>query len=247
MNACTSIPTAETILGVMAKTAQPGRVKTRLAATIGDQAASKIHQCFLNHVFRELAPCGDQRHWVASPPEDLLSLRLNPPPHWQIIDQGDGDLGDRMRRWFVQHAFRKPDDTPPHDTTIECPRTRAVLIGSDCPTLVPADIQAAYTHLMNHDIVLGPATDGGYYLIGLSGHGYNRRWDALWHDIPWSTSQVHSQTVAIAEAAGWRIAQLPTRSDIDTDADLTELLTTVDHPLHDELQKILAETIEPGP
>lgn len=222
-------------LGVMAKVAIEGRVKTRLGNTIGFDKSAQIHQRFLDHLFKVFQDWGDERHWVVSPIESISPTTPKPTSGWQIIDQGGGNLGDRMRRWFANHACNRP----------ALPRSHAILIGADCPLLSPAEMDHADRLFRDCDLVLGPASDGGYYLIGLSvpidspneNNPPNRAappsrtiLDALWNDIPWSTDEVFEGTVAAAESIGLRVGRLPVRSDVDTEEDLTALLHQIEHP-----------------
>ncbi|MFG0267107.1 MAG: TIGR04282 family arsenosugar biosynthesis glycosyltransferase [Rhodopirellula sp. JB055] len=206
-------------LGVMAKVAAQGSVKTRLGATIGLDQAAQIHQRFLDQLFRELRGWGDERHWVVTPFESISHRPQATPTDWQLVDQGDGNLGDRMRRWFANQFPDRP----------ALPRTHAILIGADCPLLTSEELNEADRLFREHDLVLGPAKDGGYYLIGLSGPLDPRVFDTLWTDIPWSTDEVFERTLAAAESIGLRIGRLPVRSDIDTEEDLTALLHQIEH------------------
>ncbi|WDQ18066.1 TIGR04282 family arsenosugar biosynthesis glycosyltransferase [Rhodopirellula sp. P2] len=207
-------------LGVMAKVAAQGKVKTRLGATIGFDRAARIHQRFLDQLFHELRDWGNERHWVVTPLESVSHLPQPPPAKWQLIDQGTGDLGDRMRRWFANQLPDRP----------ALPRTHAILMGADCPLLTSEEIDEADRLFRENELVLGPAADGGYYLIGLSGPLAQPILDSLWNDIPWSTGEVFERTVAAAESLGLRIGRLPVRSDIDTEEDLTALLHQIEHP-----------------
>jgi rSAM/selenodomain-associated transferase 1 len=91
---------------------------------------------------------------------------------------------------------------------------KVVLIGTDCPTLQSHHLHEAFEALTHSDLVLGPATDGGYYLIGMK-----RKADYLFEGISWSTSEVLSQTLAMATAHGLHFTLLDELSDIDTRED----------------------------
>ena len=93
--------------------------------------------------------------------------------------------------------------------------TRAVIIGTDCPELDADLLQAAFEKLDSHDLVLGPAIDGGYYLIGMG-----RFIPDLFMEIAWSTAEVFAKTVEIAKRLELAIALLPKLSDIDYPEDL---------------------------
>jgi hypothetical protein len=115
--------------------------------------------------------------------------------------QGEGDLGERMARsLFI--AFRAGME-------------RVVIIGTDCPGLNANLIAKAFHQLYSHDLVLGPALDGGYYLIGL-------RYfiSELFTDINWGTAEVLQQTVAIAKTLDVSVAYLPQLADVDRPEDL---------------------------
>jgi rSAM/selenodomain-associated transferase 1 len=121
-------------------------------------------------------------------------------PGWTTEPQGDGDLGDRLARSFAS-AFAAGDE-------------RVVIVGSDCPEAGSADVRAAWQELKMHDVVLGPAVDGGYWLIGL-----RAMQAALFEGIPWSGDQVLGQTLQRAKSRGLRVQLLRILADIDTEAD----------------------------
>ena len=121
-------------------------------------------------------------------------------PGWSLQPQGTGDLGARMRGAFTR-AFEVGAD-------------KVVIIGSDCPTIVEQDIEEAWTSLETNDLVLGPASDGGYWLIGL-----RRMKGSLFKGIPWSTQSVFQETLSRAKAESLSVKLLRTLSDIDTEAD----------------------------
>jgi rSAM/selenodomain-associated transferase 1 len=117
------------------------------------------------------------------------------------VAQSDGDLGERMSAAFAD-AFREGAG-------------RVVVIGTDCPALSPDHLAEAFEALGNHEVVLGPARDGGYYLVGLS-----RPADALFTDIPWGTESVLQATMERAEAVGLTQCCLQTLGDVDRPEDL---------------------------
>ncbi|NUN47263.1 MAG: TIGR04282 family arsenosugar biosynthesis glycosyltransferase [Candidatus Brocadiae bacterium] len=186
-------------LCVFARRPESGRVKTRLAAEIGAEAALGAYRDCLRAVAAQaarIAPRGSLRGlFVFGTPDGCVNDMAAWFPRWSaFMDQGDGDLGERMGR-----AFRR------------C--SPAVLIGTDSPDLPDAHVEQAFRDLESHDVVLGPAEDGGYVLIGLR----EQRPD-LFRDIPWSTPAVLETT--LKRAAGLRVSLLPPWYDIDTRADL---------------------------
>jgi rSAM/selenodomain-associated transferase 1 len=121
-------------------------------------------------------------------------------PWWRVTKQGEGDLTERLRLSFAE-AFQRGDE-------------HVLVIGSDCPEVSEADICEGLEALKESDLVLGPATDGGYWLVGL-----REPRPELFEGIPWSSEKVLEKTLAIAAAAGLKVKLLRTLSDVDTHAD----------------------------
>ncbi len=192
----------ETILGVFAKQPISGRVKTRLAATIGADAAASIYEAFLTDVTTHLTDMADRRV-IGFSPDDAAAeeyFRTLAADRYVLWAQPDASLGGRMAAFFVEHVTEG---------------SSVVLIGSDSPSLPRKLIDMAFTALEADDCVIGPATDGGYYLIGL------RRWtDGLFDDVTWGGPRVLSQTVRNLTDAGLTLQLLPPWYDVDTLDDL---------------------------
>ena len=201
-------------LGIMTKYWKSGSVKTRLGKTIGMDTAAKLHELFVSHLCNSLSEAGEQRCICVSP-HDTLEIFLKELEKWQlsenwtVIPQGNGDLGARMSNWFREILGRGE-------------RQHAILIGGDCPLLVKSDIDAASDCLTQSDVVLGPAADGGYYLIGLSGP-WQTCYEAIFRNIPWSTSKVLEVTCQKLEESGLTSTRLQTREDVDTIRELVNL------------------------
>ena len=123
---------------------------------------------------------------------------------FQYVIQGEGDLGARMRRAF-QMGFRQG-------------WKQVVLIGSDLPDLTPAIIRESFERLTNHDLVLGPARDGGYYLIGLKAN----RPELFGSPMIWGTEEVLKNTLLTADRLGLKTALLTRLRDVDRPEDLSE-------------------------
>lgn len=171
-----------------------GAVKTRLIPELGEAGAAELYAAFLADT---LARCMTfEEHevslWLADAPRRKLDLDV------RIEVQRGADLGARMA-----HAI----------ATELATRERAVVIGSDSPTLPTSYIAAADRRLADHDLVLGPSADGGFYLIGAT-----RPVDDVLRDIEWSTPRALEQTVA--RAARLRVALLTPWYDVDTPDDL---------------------------
>jgi rSAM/selenodomain-associated transferase 1 len=192
-------------LMVFLKAPRQGAVKTRLAETMGVMEACAIHQRLVEALLHQLADLKDVE--VCFTPDDANSeIKPWARPTWRLTAQGSGDLGCRLDR-----AFRRAFDQGVN---------RAAIIGSDCPDVRVDDIQAAWTALLSHDVVLGPATDGGYWLIGL-----REPQPELFVDIPWSTNEVLRRTLERAHAAGLKTRLLRELADVDTEADWRRFLT----------------------
>lgn len=182
---------------------QPGMVKSRLAATVGDEAALALYMCFVQDTVTTLLksqyPFTVFFHPARSKETitDWLGCDITMRPQ-----RGSG-LGARMK-----NAFR---DIFSRGTT------RAVLIGSDIPDLPHSCIDEALTSLEDHEAVLGPSHDGGYYLIGFrSGSFLPEAFDG----VPWSTPVVFQETLGILLRWKYRVHTLQERRDIDTFDDL---------------------------
>lgn len=191
-------------LGMFAKYWEPGRVKTRLAATIGAEAAATIYAEFIRSLLVRLSEVGERRWLCFTPDGRRAEFESLAGSLWHAVPQAVGDLGQRMSAYFDE-AFTASAD-------------RVVLIGSDSPTLPHAHVTRAFSALREHDVVLGPTLDGGYYLVGARGHT-----PPIFEDISWSTSEVWKQTVERLERSGLSYEELPSWYDVDERADLFRL------------------------
>jgi len=189
----------ENRLIVFVKNPVPGKVKTRLASTIGDEAALAIYLKLLaaTHALTEQLSCDVviyYNQYVDS--EDLWDNRK----YDKCLQQG-ADIGEKM-----YHAI---------SSEIAKGYKHVGLIGSDIHQLTPQIIDSAFEKLKSHDVVLGPAKDGGYYLIGMN-HPCRRIFD-----LPaWSTSEVFDQTTRRIKVEGLTYGQTDLLSDIDDHEDL---------------------------
>ncbi len=224
-------------LGLMAKYWEAGKVKTRLGASIGMARAAEIHRIFVVHLCGAHAQTGKHRSIAISPYQrydDVASMLGSQAggAQWKIVDQGTGDLGERMFRWFSRSLIDAG--------------SAAILIGADCPTVQPELIELAGQMLQQHDVVVGPARDGGYYLIGLSGpwSGREDRLATLFQNIPWSTSAVLNTTRIRAAESRLSLAELETAEDVDTIVELNRLLSrleTEDSELKSAIDAVLQD------
>ncbi len=190
-------------LGIFAKLPVPGAVKTRLAAAIGDEAAARFYEVSLRTLLTRVRGL-DLKRVIAhagNGEADLAWFRQF--EGYELWPQPTGDLGGKLTAWF---EFASATDD------------RVLVIGSDSPTLPLEFIQDAITALDHNDGVIGPAQDGGYYLLGL-----RRPHPRLFEGIEWSSPRVLSQTLARAAEQQLRVVQLPPWNDVDDFDDLVVL------------------------
>lgn len=194
-------PRPKRALVVLARAPELGRVKTRLAREIGEAAALEAYRALGTAVLGAVGRLGDCDLTVAFTPADRegpVRAWLGPAPRYE--PQLEGDLGARMLS-AIAGRFAAGAAT-------------VLLIGTDCPDLDPELLETAFARLDRADAVLGPAADGGYYLVGMK-----RPIPELFEGIPWSSPATLSATLARAGAAGVSVALLDERRDIDTAAD----------------------------
>lgn len=183
---------------------EAGRNKTRLIPVLGAAGAAQLHERMTRLTLEwaerlSTAQPVDVQIQFTGAEESAMAERFG--SQFAYVPQCDGDLGQRLER-AVGECFENGCQ-------------RVVVVGTDCPTLSELIVRQAYDHLRDHDVVIGPAADGGYYLIGLSKHV-----SSLFRDIAWSTDQVLEQTLAAAIQFGLSIALLPTLEDVDRPEDL---------------------------
>lgn len=196
-------PPSPAILLVFAKAPRPGHVKTRLARAWGAAAAADVYRRLGRQVVAQLAGAPAQTILCFDPPgsEDEIRAWLGGRGVRAFMPQGDGDLGERMSRATVA-AFARG--------------ARAVVVtGTDAPAVGAGTVVRALDALRCADVVIGPSSDGGYYLIGLAAPQ-----PALFGDMPWSTEHVFRETTSRCADLGLRVTCLPVESDIDRPEDV---------------------------
>jgi len=194
-------------VAVMTKVPGAVPVKSRLQRVLGSQAATALYRCFLLDRLDALAALDGVGAVVAyTPPEAEAAIASLAPPGLRRLPQQGADLGERMATLL--------------DRLLADGHPAAVVIGADTPTLPMAWVAEAADALAEGaaDLALGPADDGGYYLIGL-----RAPCAALFRDVPWSTSEVTRITLERAREAGLSVHLLPPWFDVDTEADLRRL------------------------
>lgn len=186
------------LLIIFIKNLEKGRVKTRLAETLGDEKALEVYKK-LTELTRSvaLASDADKQVWYSRfiPDKD----EWNEADFEKKLQQGE-NLGARMKDAFsraFQNGYKK-----------------VAIIGSDCAELTPRLLNEAYFELESNDVVIGPSKDGGYYLLGM-----NAFYGSLFEDIPWSTPQVLPTTIEVTQKMGLNVHLLPERNDVDNEVD----------------------------
>lgn len=196
-------PSRNNILIIFVKYPEPGRVKTRLAEELGEKKAAKIYSLMAETVISNVI--NSKRYETAiffDPPEKKDEIIKWIGSDCRAFFPQDGEtLGERM-----SNAFGRVFSDCAH---------RAVIIGTDCVDITADTVGEAFELLESMDVVLGPASDGGYYLLGLNNHE-----PGVFRNISWSTDLVLKQTIDRVEEAGLTIKLLETMSDIDTAGDL---------------------------
>lgn len=202
-----TLPQSTQHLIIFTRYPEPGTTKTRLIPALGARGAAELH--------RQLAE-GTLSQAIQLQASTSISLEVrftggttSQMQEWLGVDlayrlQGNGDLGERMSQ-ALNEAFQSGIQ-------------QAVIIGTDCPSLDEVLLAKAFDQLHQHDLVLGPAEDGGYYLIGL-----RCVYPELFTDIDWGSDRVFEQTIAIAQHLNLSIATLPKLPDIDRPEDLNLL------------------------
>ena len=181
---------------------QKGLVKTRLAARLGADRTLALYRCFVEDIITLIS--GSYPTSVFYTPENQKAkVQVWLGPYARYHPQRGADLGQRMQAAFIQTFYE--------------PVKHAVLIGSDFPDLDIEIIHEAFRALQKNDVVIGPATDGGYYLIGFQKDTLNGN---IFKGIDWGTNQVFRQTLTQIEHANLTYHTLPTWQDIDTYEDL---------------------------
>ncbi len=184
---------------IFVKNPQAGKVKTRLAADIGDQAALKVYSNLLSFTRDISQKLSNHSLYV------FYSKYIDLNDEWsnarfdKLVQEGN-DLGQRMDNAF-KTLFEK--------------HSKLVLIGSDCPELQVDILHDAFNSLNDHDICIGPSHDGGYYLIGMK-----KPCPELFKDIQWSTSSVYQNSIATLKASGHSYKELMRLHDLDNIEDL---------------------------
>ncbi len=177
-----------------------GKVKTRLAATIGNEAALVIYKKLLEHTYTitSVLPCHKYVFYTTAVEEDDIWSK-----GYTKLVQANDDLGGRMKAAFA--------------CLFEKGHSRVCIVGSDCFELSAEIITKAFDLLDGSDLVIGPAKDGGYYLLGMRDDPKD-----VFEDIEWSTEKVFAQTLSRVKQHFYTCSLLPMLTDVDTINDVPE-------------------------
>jgi rSAM/selenodomain-associated transferase 1 len=195
-------------LGMFAKQPVPGRVKTRLAADWGDDRAAELYEAFVRDLLQRADfdylddPDGEIQRVLGFAPDNAEArswFEEAAPDRWHLWPQPNEDLGGRIAKFFAEHTAEAGGS--------------AILIGSDSPTLPITFILDALYRLKTADVVICPASDGGYCLIGLRA-GFDSA--TLFKGVDWSSTQVLGQTAKRVRELGLSLELLPIWYDVDS-------------------------------
>ena len=215
----------KTCVIVFAKNPVPNQVKTRLIPTLSPEQAATLYTAFLTDWCEVLAKLPGVDLIVAYTPAEARSdLQTLIGDNVLYIPQIGADLGERLAsatQWATEQGY-----------------TKILLVGSDSPTLPTSYISKASTRLDLCDVVIGPSTDGGYYLIGFSATNIAMTVPFIFEEIAWSTADVFQQTVASIQSLKATIGLLPPWYDIDTAEDLAFLHA------HISAMRLAGETVQ---
>jgi len=188
----------------------PGRTKTRLIPALGPEGAADLQRQMTEHTLAAVDPVLSE--------EVTLQIRYegggeSAMKEWlgkdlSYVIQGEGDLGQRMKSAFIE-SFQEG-------------AVKAAIIGTDCPSLGAGDVDEAFKLLEENPLVLGPAADGGYYLIGMRADAPVWVHGLVFENIPWGTGQVFNATMNALAETGLDVGLLDEKADVDEPEDLEE-------------------------
>jgi rSAM/selenodomain-associated transferase 1 len=196
---------------VIAKQPAAGQTKTRLAPPLTPRQAAELYECFLRDTLDIARAVPRVARVVYYAPDVAAGYFAALAPGFGLAPQRGAGLGERL-----DHALTR---------YLRAGRERVVVMDSDSPTLPAEYVAQAFQALADHDVVLGPCADGGYYLIGLT-----QPQPRLLREVQMSQPNVLRDTLALAEALGLRVALLPRWYDVDTAEELAQLQAELADP-----------------
>jgi hypothetical protein len=193
-------------LAIFTRYPEPGQTKTRLIPELGPEKAAQLQADMTLHAVRTAHAVYDTQIQIRYTGADEKDVQDWLGDRDTLVDQGAGDLGQRMARTF-EETFQDGID-------------HVVIVGIDSPDISPELLEGAFKQLQSFDVVIGPAIDGGYYLIGLRKGISSEALVSLFTDIDWGTEMVRSATLKKAAAFGLSVRLLPPLGDVDNPEDL---------------------------
>lgn len=222
-----TVPPRRQRLLVFARVPEAGVVKTRLAESIGPERALAVYRAMLHDVLRALGSSSDETEievlWAPTKAANGATLREAFGRHTLAMQTG-ATLGDRLAMAFSERFFF-------HRTE------KIIAVGVDEPTLSRDMIDHAFGLLDSCDWTIGPASDGGYYLIGCRAAAFDAE---IFRDMEWGSPIVFSRTLEKIAQWGSTVAVLPERTDIDVEEDLRAFAAGVDS-VQGELPRLLSQ------
>jgi len=196
----------ENCLLLFVKYPEKGQVKHRLSVDLDEQLVQELYRCFVQDTLATVN--------TMSPEVFICFLPVNAESKFRgwlgtshpFLPQEGADLGERMKNCFSQVFARGFQ--------------QAILMGSDSPDIPATFLHNAFAELRRHEVVIGPSSDGGYYLIGFQSTSFD---PSVFEDIPWSSPTVLRETLRKIKQKNHRVSLLPAWSDVDTIADLKNL------------------------
>lgn len=203
----------KTAIAIFVKTPGVSPLKTRLAASLGKQKAEHFYQLSLKSIVSTLKKIAINPYWAIAEKQSLNN------PLWSDLNRlhtGEGDLGDRQSH--IYHELLKTHDG-------------VILIGADAPQLSIEIIEQAMDALKTHDYAIGPANDGGYYLLA----GQRNIPAKVWSTTPWSDAKTRETLVAQLHSKPYELGML---TDVDTESDLNSMLIEMPQKLNENQIKL---------
>jgi rSAM/selenodomain-associated transferase 1 len=186
---------------------EKGRIKLRLSADINEETVQELYRCFVQDTIATVKKINTQIFICFFPVDVQEKFHEWLGSQFLYLPQEGGDLGERMKHCFSE-VFAKRF-------------RRVILIGSDSPDLPASFLHTAFAELRTHEVVLGPSSDGGYYLIGFQHTAFD---PSVFDQISWSSPSVLQETLKKIHHKKYSLSLLPVWSDVDTITDLRKLL-----------------------
>ncbi|MFC1570687.1 TIGR04282 family arsenosugar biosynthesis glycosyltransferase [Candidatus Omnitrophota bacterium] len=212
---------------IFAKEPEKGKVKTRLEEAFTQKECVELYKAFLKDTLKLVECVKADEKILAYESSGEASYLKGISEGLKMYRQVGSDLGERMHNAFCEASSNGS--------------SKIVIIGSDSPTLSPSLVDEAFEKLEESDIVIGPTSDGGYYLIGLK-----NPWTGLFKDVEWSTERTLEDTLRNLKEAGKNAYMLSEDHDIDSPEDLKWIISDSDAAKAEHTKKILREIESKG-